>query len=757
MTYGEIYNANFDSFEQLLTYRLKIYKKDYTGSISNILLSGNPVIHEWQDDDPKSPIKGSTLKVSILTSQSGIQLTDFYSEDDYGFACEFIRKETDEVLFQGYLLQDDSTELQVDFTHEIQLTFTDGLGLLKGVTLGQAAVITGVPTTYSSVTVESYIPSFSSVIKSSNAVFAQLRPGDVFTITSGGFQGTHTVIAINFLSGVYYINTNNNNFIITAPYTTSVIITIPYPLTGYIPLLDIYKLCLKATYIETGLFFYSRLFPVGGTNERLLDDTFVQAETYLKNGDWMDCYTILEQINSRFNISLFQAHGTWVAVRWDELYRYTTAAGVNMQYHTYSNNFVYSATSDTNDNWIFRDGSDMEVGVLKSVNRANQFVRETFDYVQPESLLCNHDLQDLGPIIQEYNSGLYTIREYVLNSWFNGPFSPYPDRFIRITIDNDVTSETFGQELDRTAVVVNSTGDSARSAKSCDIPLSEGDSLEYSFRFRTSVSQPGSVNNVFAVSITDGTTTYFVQNDGSWATTLGFTYNTPAGSNTIDWQNVTIKSDPAPISGIVNIYLAEATPNGATPSTDETLYNDLTLVVNYLINGSGKVIGHTHTDSQANQIKNKIDKEIFIDDVPRTSITGALYLESYSGLLRDLTVRWQYPSASYTFARLGQGTTEESFFTNYKMRSKYEGKLLYIKQDDLMLTPLAVFKDNIFNGFRFVPGKMTIDYKNAQADLSLVELLDSADFEPGGAGITLEFLLFAGSKLYEFNYLYEKY
>jgi hypothetical protein len=752
MTFGEIYNANFDSFEQLLTYRLKIYKKDYTGGLSQIILSGNPVIHEWQDDDPKAPIKGSTLKVSILTDESGIQLTDFYSEDDYGFACEFIRKETDEVLFQGYLLQDDSTELQVDFTHEIQLTFTDGLGLLKGVTLGQAAVITGVPTTYSSVTVESYVPSFASTIKSSNAVFSQLRPGDEFTITSGGFIGTHTVIGINFLSGVYYIHTNNNNFIITASYTTSVIITIPYPLTGYIPLLDIYKLCLKATYIDTGLYFYSRLYPVGGTNERLLDDTFIQAETYLKNGDWMDCYTILEQINSRFNISLFQAHGTWVAVRWDELYRYTTDSGATLQYHTYSNNFVYTATSTQPDAWIFRDGSDMEVGVLKSVNRANQFVRETFDYVQPESLLCNYDMQDLGAIIQEYNTGLVTIRDYVLSSWFNGAYSPYPDRFIRITFDNDPTSETYLQEISREIVISGNSGSQPLSAKSCDIPISKGDGIEYNFKYRTSNSEPGPVNNVFIITLNDGTTTYLLNNDGSWSPSGGFTYSIVSGDNANIYHEVTIKSNALPVSGIINIYLTQA-----SSSLDQTFYKDLVFTINYFINKSNRIIGHTHTDSQSNQIKNNINKDIFIDDVPRTSITGALYLESYTALLRDLTVRWQYPSASYTFARLGQGTTEESFFTNYKMRSKYEGKLLYINQDDLMLTPLAVFKDNIFNGFRFVSGKMTIDYKNAQADLSLVELLDSADFEPGGAGITFAFLAFANSKLYEFNYLYEKY
>jgi len=753
MAYVLKYQSRFDSFQPLLTYRLDIYKKDYDGSSTDLLLSGNPVIHEWQDDDPKAPIKGSTLKVSILTKNSEVQLTDFYSEDDYGYYCEFIRLETEEVLFRGYLLQDDSQELQVDFTHEIQLTFTDGLGLLKDVTLDQAAVITGVPQTTSSVTVESYIPTFSSTIQSTNALFAELKPGDIFTISSGGLAGTFTVIGTNFSSGTYIIQTNNNDFIITAAYSTSVTITIPYPLTGYIPLIDIFKLCLKTTYIDTGLNSYTKLYPIGGTNERLLDDTFVQAETFLNSSQWMNCYDILQQINSRFNLSLFQAKGTWNLMRWDELYRYTTDAGATLQYHTYSNDFVYSATSTSNEIWVFKNGSDMEVGVLKSVNRANQFVRETFNYVQPESLLCNYDLQDLGALLNEYTSGTYIIREYGLNSWFNGPFSPYPDRFIRITIDNDNTSDTYTQELSRELIISGTSGSDSQSAKSCDIPISKGDGIELDFKYRTSNSEPGPVNNVFIITLDDGTTIYKLNNDGTWTPSGGYTYSIDTGDNVNIWHEVNIKSNELPVSGIINVFLTQASLAPA-----ETLYKDFTFTINYFINKSNKIIGHTHTDSQSQQIKNNIDKEISLDDTPRTSIKGALYLESYTNLLRDLTVRWQYPSASYEYARLGEGTTKEALFTTYKMRSKYEGKYLYINQDDVMLNNLAVFVDDQnYNLFRYAPGKMTIDYKNGHADLSLWEILDSEDFEPGGAGITIDFLAFANSKLYEFNYLYEKY
>lgn len=756
MTYNLKYDSRFDSFNPLLSYQLLIYKKDYDGSTDSLLLSGNPVIHEWQDDDPKAPIKGSTLKVSILTKDSEVQLTDFYSEDDYGWACQLIRIETDEILFQGYLLQDDSQELQVDFTHEIQLTFTDGLGLLKDITLDKAAVITGVPTTTSSVTVESYIPSFTSTIKSSNAVFSQLKPGDEFTITSGGFQGTHTVIAINLLAGVYYINTNSNSFIITAAYTTSVIITTPYSLTGYIPLIDIYKLCLKSTYIETGLYFYSRLFPIGGTNERLLDDTFIQAETFIKNGEWMDCYTILEQINSRFNISLFQAHGTWVAVRWDELYRYTTDAGATLQYHTYSNNFVHTATSTQHDAWIFRDGSDMEVGVLKSVNRANQFVKETFNYDET-ILLYNENLQELGALINQYEIGTTTYYEYELPYWvwYSGNTINPTNRFIRVSYDID------NVEQERVIVITEPAAQTYPylALQSNDIFVSAGDKFTFDFDFRTKNAISGFASFMAGITLSDGINNYYLDKNGIWQTFVAYAdlpqYNIGSGDNSSEWHTFKIASYTMPIEGKLNVYLF--TPTYYAPTYNEIYFKNLQFNIITFLAGWGNIIGHTHTDSQSQQIKNNIDKEIYIDQSPRRTISGSLFLDTYTGFLINRTNGWKYPSASYQYNTLGQGTTQEALFTTYKMRSKYEGKLLYINQEDLMLTPLAVFKDNIFNGFRFVPGKMTIDYKNAQADLSLVELLDSDDFEPGGAGITFAFTVFANSKLYEFNYLYEKY
>jgi len=768
MAYGLKYTSQFDSFKPLQSYQVDIFQKNYTGTSTNILLSGTPVVQEWQEDDPYASIRGCTLNVSILTNSTGIRLTNFYSEDDSFFYVEFKCINTDQYLFKGYLLQDDCKEIQLDFNHEISLTFTDGLGILKDISLNQAAIIATPPTIESALLARKLTnPFLGNAFGSFDIRISVLKPGDAFQLVNGVNTYNFVCVSINYtiLNG-WIIKVDrpvNFSFGLTS---FDFIYTVPFPLIGYIPLIDILRLCLKSTLINIPLTSFVTIFPIGGTVESTWDDTFVDAATFrIDTNSWMNCYDILEQIMKRFNCSLFQSSANWTIVRWDELYRYTTDTGATIRGNYYDESFTrIGYTSNTSD-FIFMNGSDMETGVFKSIVRPFRYVKETFNYIQPDNLLCNSNAQDLGALIQQYDSGLFTIKEYGLNSWYDGPFLPIPDRFIRITYDNDTNSRTYKQELDRTIIIVNATGSAPQSAKSCDIPLSKGDSIELNFSFRTNVHQPGNVNTVFAISITDGTTTYFVQNNGSWASTLGFTYNTPAGGDTFDWQSVDIISNPAPIDGIVNIYLAEATPNGGTPSADETHYRDLTFTITYLINNSGKIIGHTHTDTQPLDIKNISSEEIFLDNSPRQSIKGTLYLGSYTSLLRDRTISWGYPAFVilppvdiFTYDNLGQATTQEYLFTRYRPRAKYEGIYLRVLQGIgpyKFINPLSIFVNSLTpRTYRFVVGKLAIDYKNANCDLSLYELLNGAENEFVD-GIIPQYRIFKGNRLYEFNYLFE--
>jgi len=756
------YNAEFYSSNPACNYRIDLLLKDYTGGTSTSISLDPEIIQEWQDDDPKTPIRGCTLRIKVIANDpfyNPVNFLDFYSNEDDTWKAILKRTDTNETLFVGYLLQDDCSDICVDYTHTFNLTFSDNLGLMKDVSLLQASE--ALPNT----DIISYI-TIASIFGNAHKIFSAddrwgtLNIGMIIEIYDGGLTGRYTIIGRGFdpFLNLYFVYTAED---VPIGYTVTTDVDYTYfvqGITGFQSLRSIFTMLIYASGIRIPLNIMTKLVPVGGTTDDLLRDTFIDVNTFLKNDEWMNCYDILEIICIRFNACFFQAHGQWYFVRWDELYRYTTFAGATYQGNAYNADMNVSTITKNIVAFDFLAGKDMETGTMKSIIRPDLFVRETFNYVQPESLLCNYNMQDLGALIQQYDSGLFTIVEYGLNSWYDGPFSPIPNRFIRITYDNDPTSRTYKQELDRTIIIVNGTGDSARSAKSCDIPLSKGDSIEYNFSYRTNIHQSGPINNVFAVSITDGITTYFVQNNGSWATTLGFVNSIPTGGDSFDWQNVNIITNPAPIDGIVNIYLAEATPNGATPSSDETHFKDMNLTITYLINDSGKVIGHTHNTEQFINVKKNNDKEIFIDDAPRNSIQGALYLSSYTSLLRDRTVTWYYSAGLPVeqYSHLGQGTTQEALFTSYIPRYKFEGNLLFVNKNDEMLTPFSVFNlKTEDNQFRFVPGKLTINYHANQAEITLHEFIRNP------AGIfgdqRYQYLNeFLPSVIYNFNYLYEK-
>jgi len=449
------------------------------------------------------------------------------------------RIETDELLFQGYLLQDDSQELQVDFTHEIQLTFTDGLGLLKDVTLDQAAVIVGSPNTYTNIDVEDISLGGAPRIASGNNAVTVLKPGDEFSITYSSVTYDFVCLNVTFDALFGYIIWVDR--LVTIPsglITVNLNFTAPYSLTGYIPLIDIYMLCLKSTYLSSGLNCYTRLYPKGGTNARLLDDTFIQVETFLNNGEWMNCYDILYQINSRFNLSLFQAKGKWNLMRWDELYRYTTDSGATLQYHVYSDAFVYSATNTNNEVWTFKKGNDMEVGVLKSVNRANQFVKETYNYNET-ILLLNENLQELGPLLTQYEIGTTTYYEYELPYWVNWDGNSgqlFSTRFIRIAYDID------NNEIERLIVIKGDVGYPDKAIQSNDIYVSAGDKFEFTFDFKSDLSIAGGYYVYSAAIITDGVSTYYLNKDGVWQTSPPGPFDRPQyyitpEDNLNEWHN----------------------------------------------------------------------------------------------------------------------------------------------------------------------------------------------------------------------------
>jgi hypothetical protein len=620
---GLKYTGSFDSIRTQSRYIVNIYQDSYDASPIDVILGATPVVQEWQEDDPLAPIKGSTLTINLVTTGS-LQLLDFYSDNDNEYLVRLIGDDvvgSNTVLFEGFIQQDDCSEVQIDFVHQITLTATDNLGTLKDITLGRAAELFGDLVTLTDVPI-AFLPSENYLVIDTQTW--PVQPGQTFTIDGTSFTMVTNLGEIDIMYDGWCIQ-------IVEEISTFVVGTydIGYKeiesLEGYIPLITFIKLCLRSTYLELPLSYYGHITPTDGeifldTSEtRMLEDVTLLGNTFLKGNEYMSCYDVLEAIMKRFNMSCFQSLNSWWIVRTPDMFLDYEQGETAISYYKYEETtFAYFDKFTINKSFIIATNGYVETGLLKSIIRPYRRTLETFNYVQPEDLLCNSQFTDLGALIRVRTDSGYTFNEYVLPCWYNydASLGPYPDRFIRVTLD------PFNNEADRYVVIKNNTFDSPRSVQSANIELNENDIFNYSFQFSTDVSQAGPVTTIFAIRITDGTTTLYLQTDGTWDTTLGYSYVTPSGQNTNQWQNVELKNIRVPFGGILNIFLAEATEN----ARDETRYKDLRFELKFVIAGQGQVSGHTHTASQSRELNNINDVEIIIDNSERSSISGTLFL-----------------------------------------------------------------------------------------------------------------------------------
>ena len=654
MAYGVRYTASFNSIGQNnLSYTLNLRLKDYTGSAETIYLTENPVVQEWQEDDPKAPIKGSTLKINILTP-GVVTLETFYSNEDDTWQVEFLCDTLFAGQFIGFLVQDDCSELQVDYYHSIQLTATDNLGLLKDNDFKVAAIALGI-----------------------------IDP------------------------------------------------------VGFLSLREIIKICLSSTNLELlGLKVVSDLQATGGAHGRWLDDVYIRGKSFMTDvSQWMNCYKVLEQIMDRFYATCFQANGYWYIVRWGELYAMTDhTPGATLTGHIYDTNFDYSATlSETND-FTFLSGNDFETGVIKSIIRPYQYVKETFNYQIPQQALLNYNFKDTGAEVGSgiWGTGTDYYVDYVMNDWQSNDFPILPDTyFIRVVYN------TYNVELERFGVYYE-TMVSNYGVKSSPIEVQTGQIMNWSFDYATGNSYPGAGNTYFRAELTDGTTTKYLDSDGQWTNYGAWNLTWFNGDDLSNWHTVSMKSNTIPFNGVLILHLTHSFDNPGT-----NYYRNMNFQLDFEIVGSLQVVGHFHKDLMPYTISNNKDFEILLDDTNVSIANGTLFLDGYTSLCRNKTTTWNDQGLSVR--PLGYVTTVEEMFQRYKARSKYSGNYLKIIESSRMLIPAAVFSNQINADLRFVPGSITINYKNETADITLYELVDVGD----------SISSVESADTYSFDYLYQ--
>ncbi|CAB4148402.1 hypothetical protein UFOVP535_1, partial [uncultured Caudovirales phage] len=613
---GLKYTSSFDSIRTDSRYVIEIYQDSYDGSPIDVILGATPAVHEWQEDDPLAPIKGSTLTINLITTGT-LSLLDFYSDNDNEFKVKLLGDDvtgTQITLFEGFIQQDDCTEIAIDFVHEITLTATDNLGTIKDITLDRAAQLFGDVTTLTDISC-AFVPAGPYIVI--NVPSWNVQPGQTFTIDGIPFIMVTNLGEIDLVYTGWCIQVVEEiaalvlgTFDITYRQVVS--------LDGYIPLITFVKLCLRSTYLDLPLSVINHITPADGeifldTGEtRMLEDVTLLGNTFLKGAEYMSCYDVLEIIMKRFNMSCFQSLNSWWVVRYPDLFLDYEQGETLVDYYKYEpTTFAFDGKYSINKSFVIATGGYVETGLLKSIIRPYRRALETFNYVQPEDLLCNSQFTDEGALINTYPDGSNTIYNYQVPCWtplFEENF------FLRVVYDSD------NREIDRyVGTVSNSAG------LSQPISLNKDDIFEWSFQVRTDDSLSGFFTFIFyqGVSITDGTTTYYLKNDGSWTTTNDFnnlTFLINTGDNANEWHTVNFKANKVPIDCLMYIKLTPATVI-VTPGL-ETYYKDLRLTVSHIIAGQGQVNGHSHTASQSKTLNNINDIEIFIDNTERSSISG---------------------------------------------------------------------------------------------------------------------------------------
>src|SRR6185312_8936925 len=355
------------------------------------------VLHDWQTDDPKAPVKGSSLTVSLINDGT-LPLESFYSIDDDEF--QVILLWGTQILFVGFLVQDDCSEIMADYTHEIQLSANDNLGLLKDLTLDkadQAFVFTSAG-----------IVSFQSVtphtLNVPNSVGVLLQPGDKIQVMAGTAVGVYTAQTVTAGTSTFQIVVVEE--IPTATDTQTLQIG-KLSLLDKKPLLSIILMCLQLTGLQLDLYVWGQINEVSQDQTKcFLEQTLIDPGTFLKDAsNYQDCYTILTNIFAAFNFTFFQSLGAWHLVRWDEL-RY-----FNNRVPAYIYNYDSTLNGYSVMNLPFEAGYNQATypqnGLLHRIVRPFAFDKETFNYKQPPQLLRNYDLKTLGTLLRTYNRDIW--------------------------------------------------------------------------------------------------------------------------------------------------------------------------------------------------------------------------------------------------------------------------------------------------------------------------------------------------------------
>jgi len=131
---GEFADLTYSGSVNGLLWTIDIEQDGYTGSISEMVMGGDPMTFEYLSPGDQlimGVIKGSKVTVNAI-SETNFQYTSLYSAENFKYRVSIYYGDTPTLCWRGYLTSEYS-EPYDDVPYTVSITANDGLGLLKDI------------------------------------------------------------------------------------------------------------------------------------------------------------------------------------------------------------------------------------------------------------------------------------------------------------------------------------------------------------------------------------------------------------------------------------------------------------------------------------------------------------------------------------------------------------------------------------------------------------------------------------------------
>lgn len=673
MAYGLRYLLEFDMAISGVpqSFAFNILQKDYTGAPSRLLGAAQPVLDRYQTDEAKPAIKGRNFEVKYI-NEGNTPLTAFYAPEDDTFKGKFVYySRGTQLQFEGFLVQSDCSEILTDARHEVKLSFTDNLGLLKDVTLDQAyqpgvnSLQTTTENMYQKRTLLDVVKHclYATSLQLPLNIYCQLKPVDV------AGNNLFDMISVNMETFLVSESKWDNCYNVLEKILTALECTLvqAYGSWNIVRWGELRYSLPKNRLQGTGYNIdFTQSFPSFLETEMLIG---INTQHQFEAGNIQSIERPFKYAKETFNyknpIELLKNQNLKRVGALIRQYNIGTITGVQT-YFEYQKLFF--------DDGFVWDAGTGAITPLSTYNGSSIFVRKIDDtgreierYLSCRSDILIANVAMCNKIELSQNDKPKLSFSYKLNRTNNGTMYFYPMTIIYSKVNIP------------------------------KIPMLPNSDFVY-------------LNKALGQPFTWGTNPNFSLRDH---------LNMTTDTDVTQWMDATIEMPPLPFDGFMYVCFFQHQVDAG----GETYFKDINFSVSYLVSGSSQITGHIHTETQPLNIKQNSDEDLSIDDSPRNSIAGTLFkgvLGNGYGVRSDF---WTRDIAGLVESkRLGEIITFEQLFQNRTPRLKIDGSLQGLISNNKILSVLSVLNWQQSPKIWGVFGSLEIDYRNNNANFTFFEI-----------------------------------